>query len=222
MISRSYERETSEFDRGLAFFDAIYAFALTLLIANLDVPPAADWGSLETLLANGLGWQLVAFVISVVVIVMFWRNNTAVIARLGRLDSAVITANIVLACIVIFLPFTTQAMGDPETADLVLPTVLYAVNVALGVLAQIVMTRIAIARGLEREPANARDRRAELVASLWKPLVFLGSIPVAYAVGPGAAKAVWLLTLAAPLVDAVVGSSGRQLDPDDGPTTPVR
>lgn len=47
------------------------------------------------------------------------------------------------AGLVIFIPFTTQGMSDPTTAELPLPTALYAVNMALEMLAQSAITVIA-------------------------------------------------------------------------------
>jgi hypothetical protein len=35
----TYERGSAEVDRGVPFFDAIYGFAITLLITTADVPP---------------------------------------------------------------------------------------------------------------------------------------------------------------------------------------
>ncbi len=68
---KRFKREGQEFGRGLGFFDAMYGFAITLLVANIVLPPASDWTSLSKLLAGGLGTQLVGFLISFVVIAMF-------------------------------------------------------------------------------------------------------------------------------------------------------
>lgn len=187
-----YRRETAEFDRGLAFFDAIYGFSLTLLIANIDVPSPRAWRSLSALLAHGVGIQLLGFLISFVVIVAFWYNNHDLVARLIGLDSKVIMVNIVIAGLVIFIPFTTQGISDPATADLPLPTALYAVNLSLAILSQVVMFELARRHGLVAVPDPPPARRARLVDSLLKPVVFLGSIPVAYLVGGNAAKWCWL------------------------------
>ena len=215
MAEVPYLRETSEFDRSLSFFDAVYAFSLTLLIANLDWPPPAAWQNISTLLADGLDDQLIAFVISLVVIVVFWRSNQSIVARLVKLDSATINLNILVATIVIFIPFTTQAVGDPETADLTLPTVLYAVNVTAAIIAQMVMYRVAVAHGLERVPISPRNRRVELLNASFKPLVFLLSIPVAFALGPTAGKLTWLLILLSPVIGSL---TARILGTDDDPS----
>ncbi|HET8779905.1 MAG TPA: TMEM175 family protein, partial [Agromyces sp.] len=50
-----YGRDSVEFARAVAFFDAVYAFAITLLVVNMDPPVASDWTSLGALLDSGLG-----------------------------------------------------------------------------------------------------------------------------------------------------------------------
>lgn len=187
-----YVRNTSEFDRSLSFFDAVFGFALTLLIANLDMPSAEAWQSLDTMLAGGTGSQLIGFAISFVVIVTFWRANQALVARLRGLDSPAIIWNIVLVGMIIFIPFTTQGISDPETAELALPTVLYALNVTVAILAQIAMHRGAVRRGLARVEIPARLARAELIDALLKPAVFILSIPIALAFDGVVAKLSWL------------------------------
>lgn len=174
-----YERDTSNFDRALGFLDAVYGFALTLLVTTIDVEGRDAWTSVGALLSDD-GSELLSFLISFVVIVVFWRQNHALVGRLAALDSATIGANIVIAGLIIFIPFTTEAMGDPDLQDLPLPTALYALNVAAAVVATIVMYRIALNHGLEAEPDPPRVHRADLVDALVTPAVMIISIPVTY------------------------------------------
>jgi uncharacterized membrane protein len=189
-----YIRDSSEFGRSLSFFDAIYGFALTLLIANLDLPPEDAWRSLGALL-DAVGSQLLGFVISFVVIVVFWRSNSRLVARLTGLDARGVTLNIVLAGLIILIPFTTQGISDPGISDLALPTILYAINLTAAILVQIVWFDGSIRRGLERVPTSPRVRRAELLDGLINPAVLVASIPVALVWGGSAAKYVWFAML---------------------------
>jgi uncharacterized membrane protein len=190
-----YSRGTSEFDRSLGFFDAVFGFALTLLIANIDMPPASAWDDLGSVLTGGFGTQLLGFLISFVVIVAFWRTNQELVGRLRSFDSTAITWNIVLVGLVIFIPFTTQGISDPTVDDLPVTTVLYATNVAAAILAQTVMYRGAMQRGLGQVDVPDRVARAELIDALLKPAVFVLSIPVAVVYGGVAGKLTWLLLL---------------------------
>lgn len=208
-----FARQTPEFDRSLGFFDVAYGFALTLLVTNIDVPPPDAWHSIDTLLAHGVGTQLVGFLISFVVITTFWRNNQDVLSRLRDLDRSVVVWNIYRAGLVIFIPFTTQAMSDPETVDLPLPTVLYAVNVSAAILVQMGMYAMASRRGLLRVEVPSRLARAEAVDALSKPLVLLGSIPVAFVFGGIAAKTTWLLLV---IIGPVTGNAASRIARQEG------
>ncbi len=178
-MATRYERDTSNFDRALGFFDAVYGFALTLLVTTIDVSGEQHWQSLGSLLAED-GAQLLSFLISFAVIVAFWRQNHARIGEFTALDSRTISANIVVIGCVVFIPFTTEAMGDADLQELPLPTAVYALNVGVAMLANIVMYQVALARGLVDNDDLPRARRARLVSALVQPVVMFASIPVTY------------------------------------------
>lgn len=190
-----YPRGSSEFDRTLGFLDAIFGFALTLLITNIDMPAPEQWADLGGTLASGFGTQLVGFLISFVVIAVFWRTNVGIVQRLSALDGPALTWNIVLVGLIIFLPFTTQGISDPAVSGLAVTTILYSINVSAAILAQIVMYQGAVRRGLLLEPQSERLTRAGLIDALLKPAVFIGSIPVTLAFGGEVGKMTWLLLL---------------------------
>jgi TMEM175 potassium channel family protein len=198
-----FERGTSEFDRALSFIDAIFGFSVTLLVTTLDVPPAEAWKSLGSLLDSGLGDQLLAFVISFAVVSGFWRGNHRLIATFNALDPPSLRFSIYLVALVVFIPFTTRAISDPNPAGLPLPTALYAANVAAVVLVSIGLTILARWRGLTD---NADEPLLEQIAgALLIAVVFLGSIPMAYRFGPGSAKWCWLtLVVLGPLLVLVL------------------
>lgn len=174
-----YEKETSSYDRALSFFDAVYGFALTLLVTTIHVTGVSTWQSLGAFLDSN-GNQLLSFAISFVLIAVFWRKNHELLAQFTALDGVTIWANICVMSFVVFLPFTTRANGDPQLQHLPLPTAIYAFNVAAAILASIVMYQIALRRGLVENVLRGRARWAQLIDSLTTPLVFLFSIPVAY------------------------------------------
>ncbi|MDX2357032.1 TMEM175 family protein [Dietzia sp. PP-33] len=193
-------RDTSEFDRGLSFFDAIYGFAVTLLIVNVDLPGAEAWQDLGSLAGSGLGRQLSGVVLSFVVICALWRVNVRMIKGLTGLDGPMVFANLVATGLVILVPFTTDAISDPATSDLALPTVFYALNIAGVALAQAAVYQLGRAAGLERRPTSPRENGRLLVAAVAAPAVFLASVPVALTVGAGTAQLVWVsLVIVLPL-----------------------
>ncbi|WIY83076.1 TMEM175 family protein [Propionimicrobium sp. PCR01-08-3] len=201
MVERLFAREKPEYDRGVGFFDAIYGFAITLLIANIDLPQAESWRSMHALLSDGLADQLLGFVISFIVIATFWKRNAELLSHFLGLDGALIVANLALVGLIVFLPFTTQGISDPKVSDYPLATVLYALNIALAILTQLVMWEIARSRGLVVDDVPGA-RWAVRIDAAAQAAVFLVSIPVAAAAGPTAGQLTWLLL---PIVAIVTG-----------------
>lgn len=179
LTEATYARDASAYDRAAGFFDAVYGFALTLLVTTVDMSEPSSWDSVGALLDTN-GSQLVSFGISFVVIAVFWRQNHQMLAGFRAIDGVIIVANIVVMAFVVFIPFTTEAMGDPALQDLPLPIALYALNIALAVVASAVMFQIAAQRGLLEQELSWRARRALLLDALVTPAVFLASIPVTY------------------------------------------
>lgn len=193
MATKRFHREGAEFGRGLGFFDAIYGFAITLLVVNIEPPPEEAWADPTKLFDHGLGTNLMGFVISFIVIAMFWRYNTEMLSRFRAIDQAVINANLFSAALIVLLPFTTE--GISEYSQYPLAVSLYACNVALVILSQGVTLEVGRRRGLLlRDPSPALIR-AERTDTLVKVGVFLISIPIAYLVGPNWGMITWLLLI---------------------------
>ncbi|HWU59515.1 MAG TPA: TMEM175 family protein [Microbacteriaceae bacterium] len=194
------KRETTEFDRGLGFFDAVYAFAITLLITNVDMPAPDAWKNIGSLLGGGLGNQLLGFIISFVVIAVFWKVNFDLLREFNGMNTRVVIANLVTVGLVVLLPFTTQGISDPQIVELPLPTALYACNIALAILSQMVMYEVGRRSGLIAVDHAPAALWAGRIDALLKVAVFAVSIPVSFLVGPDWARWVWAtLLVIAPL-----------------------
>jgi uncharacterized membrane protein len=203
-------RESSEFDRGLSFYDVIYGFAITLLVTNIDAPSAEAWQDPRLLLESGVVHQLAGFALSFAVIAVFWRINLRLIKRLSALDSATTTANLLAAAFVILIPFTTQGVSDPETSSLELTTVLYAANIILASMGQLLMYEIARRHGLEIDPMTPRHHAAFVLDFLVPPLVFAVSIPIALAAGGTAGKITWASLIVLGPVSGILATRVQQ------------
>ncbi len=203
-----FPRDSTEFDRSLNFVDAIFGFSVTLLVTTLDVPPADSWRSLHDLMGSGLGHQLLAVAISFAVLTGFWRTNHRAISTFQALDGVALRVLIYLVALVIFLPFTTKAISDPDPDNLPLPTAIYAVNVAAVTLVSVLLVLVGRWRGLTDPNLVLAE---QISGGLVVAAVFLASIPVAYRFGPDNGKWFWLsLLLLGPLVDLVVKRATRR------------
>lgn len=191
-----YTRETVEFARALTFLDAVYAFALTLLVVNIDPPEdASAWSDLGALLASGVGAQLLGFGVSFAVIAVFWRVNHRILSEFRAVTPGVLTANLVAIAFVVLIPFSTQGISDLESADEPLAVAVYAVNISAAVIAQSAVALVGRRDGVVVDPLPRRALLVRLADTMTTPAIFLASIPVAYLADANWARAVWLLLI---------------------------
>jgi uncharacterized membrane protein len=187
-----YKRDDSEFDRAIGFVDATYALALTLLVTTLDVDDLpTSWSSPEALF-DAVGAQFIAFAIAFAVIANYWVVHHRMIAAFGAIDYPTIVANLFLIGAIVLLPFSTQSVGDPSVDDLALPTAVMAANVAAASILHALVFGLGARRGLLEPPRPTGEVRGYLLLSLLPAVVFLASIPLAYAASPGLARLSWI------------------------------
>ena len=194
----SYQRDDLEFARAVTFFDAIFAFAVTLLITTVDDFSPEAWSSFRALKESN-GSSLLAFAISFVVVVSFWRANHHEVTRFTALDGRLIFLNCAVMFGVVLIPFATEALG--KLGDLPLPVAVYAIVISGTYVVQHLVVFVADRRGLRATKMTRRERTWSLIDTVVLPLVFLGSIPLAYLISPQAAELSWIsLVVIMPLV----------------------
>jgi uncharacterized membrane protein len=186
----TFHRDDLEFARAVTFFDAIFAFAVTLLITTVDDFSPDAWSSLQAL-EDTNGPSLLAFAISFVVVVSFWRANHREVTRFMALDGRTILLNCAVMFGVVLIPFATEALGKVNL--LPLPVAVYAVVISATYLMQFFVVLDADRRGLRGSRMSPRQLRWDVGNAVILPLVFLGSIPVAYLVSPGWAQRSWII-----------------------------
>jgi uncharacterized membrane protein len=207
-----YRRDDAEFDRAIAFIDATFAVALTLLVTTLDIPTNPEaWGSFGDFYDAG-GSQLVSFGVSFLVIAGYWLAHFTLFATFVAVDMRVVVLNLALLAAIVVLPFTTEYAGDPDINYLPLPVAVVAVNIAAvsSVFAGVyVMAR---RHGLLKSAPGSREFTLNLLVILVPAAVFLASIPIAYLIDPVAAQLSWLVLIP---INATLGRMSR---PFAGPT----
>ena len=196
-----YSRDVAEFDRAIAFIDGTFAVALTLLITTLDVGDRRSAFASLSALADALGPQFIAFLIAFAVIAGYWLLHHRMVASFVALDTRTIVVNLFLVAAVV-LPFSTDSVGDPGVENLVLPTVLMAVNVAVVSSLYTLVWVTASRRALLDHTPDAGEWREALIGGLAPAVVFLLSVPLAWFVSPGLARLSWLSLM---VVNPVVG-----------------
>ena len=116
-----------EKNRLEALADGIFAVALTLLVLDIKLPDSAIAESNDELMSNLLALErhFVIYIISFVVIGMYWINHHIQFHFVVRTDRRLIWINLLYLLLVSFLPFATDLIGDHK--DLVLPCEIYGI-----------------------------------------------------------------------------------------------
>jgi uncharacterized membrane protein len=208
-IAERYKRDDSEFDRAIAFIDATFAVALTLLVTTLDFgSDPATWDSFEHFY-DAVGSQLVAFGISFVVIASYWLAHYQLFATFTSIDVKVIVANLALLAAIVLLPFTSATAGDPAIDHLAIPTLLLALDVAAVSGTFTLVYVLAHKHGLLRKKPAVTVYRFTVLTMLAPAIVFALSIPIAVFGDPGDARLFWIVLL---VVNPLVGVAANRAE----------
>jgi uncharacterized membrane protein len=153
--------ESRALARVTAFTDAAVAIALTLLVLPLvDVAKEAAGTPVFTLLGRHDD-DLLAFVLSFFVVVVFWRAHRRIFERVVRLDEPLLTLNVLWLLGVVFLPVPTAVLtfeGEGEDTA----TVLYLANLLFVAMMGLALTGWLRLRPGLREPGTEALARQQL------------------------------------------------------------
>ena len=125
-----------ESDRGLgkqrieALSDAIFAFAMTLLVLDVKVPHVPDGVMTQEALARTLLelWpKFLSFAMSFVILSLFWIAHHGYSHFLKRTDRPFLWINLLFLMVVVFVPFSTDLLGDYH--ELRLAALVYGCNI---------------------------------------------------------------------------------------------
>ena len=182
-----------EFGRSLAYVDATFAIATTLLVTTL-IPGAEAWKDWTNFWDTQQG-PLLAFALSFVVISSFWWANHRLVAALGTISARFVIASLVMLAFVALVPFTTDGLGSLDGSDGEVATVVYALNIALVSLSSTALVWVAYRDRLFRRQPTPEDFRWTIVTVIDTPLVFVISVPVAIFISVPLARWMWLLLI---------------------------
>lgn len=188
------ERE-NELSRLIGLSDGVFAFAMTLLVVNVQIPDLSD-DEAQTQLAHDvmLLWpQMLSFVIGFLVIGFLWSSHRRLFARVCDFDDRLTRYNILLLMLVAFLPFPTSILG--RYGDLAVPSIFYAlVFCVISFLFILILDHLDRHRSLMTRDGTGYDFARVKTRHLVSAGVFLLSIPIAWLV-PGAGQLAWFLLL---------------------------
>src|SRR5262245_6783352 len=120
-----------------AFSDGVIAIIITIMVLELSVPHGTDWQALRPLLP-----VFFAYVLSFVVVGIYWNNHHHMLHIAERVNGATLWANLHLLFWLSLIPFTTGWMGENGFAPLptaAYGTVLLMAGVAYWILAHTIL-----------------------------------------------------------------------------------
>lgn len=112
-------------ERAKAFIDAVVAIAMTLLILPLmeSVSESANRGDGATSWVAEHSDQLVAFVLSFVIIAMFWMGHHRLFTKIEKLTPAFLWITMAWVLSIVWLPVATAMSGAMSSDDLLVRTI---------------------------------------------------------------------------------------------------
>jgi uncharacterized membrane protein len=159
-----------------AFSDGVMAIIITIMVLELKAPHDPTPTSLVKM------WPvLFAYVLSFLIIAIYWVNHHHLIHMVSRVDAIILWANINLLFWISLMPWVTVYLGDNHV--LPFPVALYAA-VSLAGAVSFFLLRASIARhhhhDLAFERVNKRMARKNLIAIL----IYIVAIIVAFVYTP--------------------------------------
>lgn len=100
-------------ERLVFFSDAVFAIAITLLAIDIRLPELRDPNDAGLLRALRSLWpQYLSYMISFLVIGMYWLGHHRKYRLIKRYDSTLLILNVFLLMLVAFIPFPTSILSE--------------------------------------------------------------------------------------------------------------
>ena len=180
-----------------AFSDGVIAILITIMVLELKAPHDPTPASLARM------WPIFfAYVLSFVIIAIYWVNHHHLIHLVNCVDSVILWANINLLFWISLIPWVTVYLGDNHA--LPFPVALYAAVSTAGAVSFFLL-RGSIARSHhapEFERLNQRMARKNLIAIV----IYVAAIAVAFIYTP---LALIMIALPAAMYFLPEGGVGR-------------
>jgi uncharacterized membrane protein len=140
-------------NRVEAFSDGVLAILITIMVLELKAPHDPSPASLATM------WPtFFAYVLSFIIIAIYWVNHHHLIHLVTRVDSVILWANINLLFWISLIPWVTVYLGDNHA--LPFPVALYAAVSTAGAISFFVLTASVARHHHEPELKRLKKRMA--------------------------------------------------------------
>lgn len=183
-----------EADRVLAFSDAVFAIAITLLTLNLEVRPGLHGADFTRALQQVLP-ALGAYVLSFVILGELWLAHHRIFGVIARVDYAVLVRNLMFLALIAIMPFPVRLLSSYSRRPLAVAV--YAVAFIAAMQLQRLIWLNATRpehRDLLREPVPEEVRKGFDRVLLGMLMVFGAAVPLGM-FAPRYATLVWAVLI---------------------------
>jgi uncharacterized membrane protein len=159
-------------ERISAFSDGVIAIIITIMVLELKVPHTAELNALSALVPVFL-----TYVLSFVVLGIYWNNHHHMLYLTDRVTGGVLWANLHLLFWLSLMPFATGWMGENHFAAW--PTAVYGVVLLFSGIAYYILEQTIIrsqGANSKLEAAVGRDSKGKISVALYAlaiPLAFV-------------------------------------------------
>jgi uncharacterized membrane protein len=210
------EAETRATERVITFSDAVIAIAITLLALALPVPGGTrgltDGQFLTALRGNGPDY--LAFLISFFVIGSHWSSHRGLTRYMCGLNGAFNRLNMLWLLMMVLTPFAARVLSG--SGGFGARFTIYVLIQIIATASLMLMNRTTVRANLLRRDAPERARHPDNVPFLAMCVMFLLSIPVAFATDSAWACALWVASPLAARGLRRIMPQGRHATSDDG------
>jgi uncharacterized membrane protein len=195
-------------DRFVAFGDAVFAFAITLLALDLRLPAATHYASDAALRSAlfGLLPQFGTYALSFFVVGQFWIAHHRKFVVITRYDAWLIRIDMVMLLFVVMVPSVTALLRDYTFRSSV---TLYAATMAATPIFSALVSFYAVRRGFVERELTAKERRLLIRDPAMAASVFVLSAIVAQW-NVHAAMWCWLLLIPASFTPSSADEGSRR------------
>jgi uncharacterized membrane protein len=155
-----------------AFSDGVIAILITIMVLELRVPASHEPGALL-----GLWPVLLSYLLSFLVIAIYWVNHHGLFHRCREVNNAVLWSNIAFLFCISLIPFGTAYMGENRFTPFA--TALYAGSLLLAGISFVPMRR-AVERQLVHDPDYRRVGRRAAIKNWLSVTLYAVSVPLAF------------------------------------------
>lgn len=181
--------------RVIGFSDAVFAFAATLLVLKIDLPPLSSEqlssARLTTELFN-LWPSYFANIISFLIIAYYWLTHHAIFSLIKKMDNMIIWTNVIFLIFLSFLPFPVDLFGSYSNSDIIVAFYCFSLSLVGLILAGIWF--YALGKKLTNQNLSGKEINYYSLRFLLAPTVFAVSIPISF-IDPMLSKICWIFVI---------------------------